>query len=238
MRAPVELGHDTPTKVRATRPNTWDHILLGHAPPRSSPRCRPSRSASYDDLAPRSPTAPPTTHGLYAWWQDAGALPGISGTPHPTDPDFELLYVGTAPKDDGSKSNLRKRLGNRHRAAIGSFTFRLDLTAFLWQAQSWQAGSTDRPKLLDANLAALADWQREHLHVQWVECPQPWDAEMAVVHAMRPPLNREHNQGHTFYNAVGAARDALRASARLDPLWKIGAQRAIRRWRHPCGPGS
>src|SRR3954465_3479858 len=64
---------------------------------------------TYTDLAARSPTAPPKAHGLYAWWQTAAALPDVPGTPHPTDPAFELLYVGTAPKDAVSKSHLRKR---------------------------------------------------------------------------------------------------------------------------------
>ncbi len=173
---------------------------------------------SYDDLAAGSLIAPRKTHGLYAWWQATGALPGVPGTPHPTDITVELLYVGTAPKDATSKSNLRKRLGNHHRAAIGSSTFRLDLTAFLWQAKGWQPGWTDRPKLSDADLAALAIWQRHHLQVQWIECPRPWAFEAAVVNAMRPPLNCEHNADHAFYGAVGDARDALRAAARRNPL--------------------
>jgi hypothetical protein len=70
----------------------------------------------YDDLAAGSRSTPPTTHGLYAWWQTAGAVPGIAGTPHPSDPSIELLYVGTAPKDATSNSNLRQRLANHHRA--------------------------------------------------------------------------------------------------------------------------
>jgi GIY-YIG catalytic domain-containing protein len=172
----------------------------------------------YDDLAARSATAPPPTHGLYAWWQSAGALPGVHGTPHPRDSGFELLYVGTAPKDAASRSNLRKRLGNHHRASIGSSTFRLDLTAFLWQVQGWRPGWTDRPKLPDDDIAALAEWQRKHLHVQWVEVSKPWDAEKAVVHAMHPPLNRDHNQHHPAYASVGDARDGLRRAARRNPL--------------------
>jgi len=168
----------------------------------------------YDDLAARSPAAPPRTHGLYAWWQVSGALPGVPGVPHPTEP-LELLYVGTAPRDAKSKSHLRKRLSNHHRAAIGSSTFRLDLTAFLWEREGWQPCWTDRPKLPDSDITALADWQRRYLHVRWVECAAPWDLERDVVHAMRPPLNRDHNQRHPFYEAVGNARDVLRDAARL-----------------------
>lgn len=172
----------------------------------------------YDDLAARSHTAPPATHGLYAWWQSVGALPGVPGTPHPNDPSVELLYVGTAPNGLSSKSHLRKRLGNHHRAAIGSSTFRLDLTAFLWQEQHWQPGWTDRPKLTDNDIAALASWQQRHLRVQWLLHARPWDVEAEVVRAMQPPLNREHNADHPFYAAVGEARAALRAAAGNNPL--------------------
>lgn len=61
---------------------------------------------------------------------------------------------------------------------------------------------------------ALSVWQRDHLHVQWVEVPEPWRVEAAVIAAMRPPLNRDHNSLHPFYDDVGVARDRLRAAAR------------------------
>ena len=172
---------------------------------------------SYTDLGARSPTAPPKAPGLYAWWQTPAALPGVPGTPHPTDPAFELLYFGTAPKDAMSKSNLRKRLGNHHRSAIGSSTFRLDLAAFLWKSEGWQPCWTDRPKLPAPDLTELGVWQSAHLQVQWVECAQPWKMEKTVVHAMRPPLNRDHNEHHPAYPAVGDARDSIRAAARSRP---------------------
>ncbi|HEY4280380.1 MAG TPA: hypothetical protein VGM91_19315 [Conexibacter sp.] len=101
---------------------------------------------SYDDLAARSMTAPPLTHGLYAWWQTAGALPGVPGTPHPSNPAFEILYVGTAPSNATSRRDLQQRLRDHHGAAIGSSTFRLDLTAFLCRSQGWQPGWTTRPQ--------------------------------------------------------------------------------------------
>lgn len=171
---------------------------------------------SYDELAPRSSTAPPTKQGFYAWWQTPGALPGVPGTAHPSA-KLELLYVGIAPKDAGSRSNLRQRLANHHRAAIGSSTFRLDLTAFLWEAYGWQPCWTDRPKLSDENLAELAEWQRQHLFVQWLRVSDPWLFEPHVVSAMQPPLNRDHNAAHPFYREVGRARDRLRATARTLP---------------------
>lgn len=170
---------------------------------------------TYDDLAPRSPTAPPNAPGFYAWWQTPGALPGVPGSPHPSAP-LELLYVGIAPRDARSQSNLRKRLSNHHRAAIGSSTFRFDLAAFLWEGSGWSPAWTDRPVLPAASLAELGDWQRDHLRVQWTECERPWLAEAGVVREMGPPLNRDHNLDHPFHSQVGEARDRLRSAARAN----------------------
>lgn len=171
---------------------------------------------TYDDLASRSLTPPPKVPGFYAWWQTPGALPRVPATPHPTTP-LELLYVGIAPQDATSASSLRKRLANHHRSAIGSSTFRLDLTAFLWERRGWVPYWTDRPKLSDEDVEELATWQRTHLFVQWLELSQPWRAEADVVSAMRPPLNREHNSSHPFYAEVGCARECLRRAARSRP---------------------
>ena len=88
---------------------------------------------------------------------------------------------------------------------------------FLWEREGWQPCWTDRPKLPESDITALADWQRRHLHVRWVECAAPWGLERDVVHAMRPPLNRDHNQCHPFSRAVGKAREVLRDTARLRP---------------------
>jgi hypothetical protein len=169
---------------------------------------------TYDDLAPRSPTAPPSVPGFYAWWQIPGALPGVPGTPHPLA-RLELLYVGVAPRDAESRSHLRRRLGNHHRAPVGSSTFRLDLAAFLWEPMAWTPFWTDRPTLPEEQLAQLRTWQREQLHVQWIETTEPWRLECEVIRAMAPPLNRDHNADHPFYAEVGRARERFRGAARM-----------------------
>lgn len=171
---------------------------------------------AYDSLASRSPDQPPRAHGMYAWWQTPGALPGVPGTPHP-NADLELLYVGTAPVGPDSKSHLRQRLGNHHHAAIGSSTFRLALTAFLWESQGWFPSwefARGKPVLSAHELGTLADWQRQHLSVQWTEMVKPWAIENEVIELMRPPLNWEHNQQHPFWLTLDAKRAALRHAAR------------------------
>jgi hypothetical protein len=165
----------------------------------------------YDDLAARSVTQPPSAPGMYAWWQRPGALPGVPGVPHPSEP-IELLYVGIAPNSASSSRNLRKRLSEHHHAAIGSSTFRRSLAAFLWEAEGWTPYFTDRPYLSPDDLAALASWQRANTFVQWVEVDQPWAHESDVILAMAPPLNQDHNHSHPFHGQVSAARGRLKAA--------------------------
>jgi GIY-YIG catalytic domain len=80
----------------------------------------------------------PRGAGVYAWWQDPGALPGVSAPVHPTA-DLELLYVGIAPRDASSRATLASRLRRQHIGGnIGSSTFRFGLAALLWERQGWQ----------------------------------------------------------------------------------------------------
>jgi hypothetical protein len=133
--------------------------------------------------------------------------------PHPIEP-YRLLYVGVAPNAARSSSNLLKRLRQHTAANIGSSTFRLGLTALLFEREGWTPFFTDRPTLNDADRAALGCWQHEHLRVQWCEVEKPWTSEAAVIAAMEPPMNRSHNERHPFYTSMGVARNALRRSAR------------------------
>ncbi len=168
---------------------------------------------AFDDLAVGASGLPPEEHGFYAWWQTPDALPSVAATPHPTA-DLELLYVGIAPRESGSASNLRKRLAKHHRGTIGSSTLRLSLTGFLWRREGWLPTYASRAQLSKSELLALQEWQRKHLFVQWVEAASPWLIEPAVIALVRPPLNRAHNEAHPEYTRVGLARDAVRDEAR------------------------
>lgn len=64
---------------------------------------------------------------------------------------------------------------------------------------------------------ALSAWQALNLRAQWVEVGEPWHVERDVIALLRPPLNRQHNQSHSFYAEVGRARDAYRTAARANP---------------------
>lgn len=47
----------------------------------------------------------PDRNGVYAWWTDMQAIPGVPPQPHPREETRELFYVGIAPRD--ARSSLQ-----------------------------------------------------------------------------------------------------------------------------------
>jgi hypothetical protein len=162
----------------------------------------------------RNGDALPEAPGLYAWWMSPGAISGVNGPPHPTE-EFELLYVGIAPKDAQSKATLRSRIRTQHLGGnIGSSTFRQSLAALLFEDRGWSTRwSGSRPQLVPEHNRALSDWQREHLRLAWVERPSPWTVEGQVIALMQPPLNLAGNTSHPLYRRLKALRAKLRKRA-------------------------
>jgi hypothetical protein len=153
-----------------------------------------------------------TAHGIYAWWLvDSDALPSVPTTAHPVD-RCGLIYVGIGPGRAGSKRALRVRFRD-HGKDAGRSTLRHTLASLLYEREGWRLRWTDRPLLDDADNDALTAWMETNLRVQWVRLPEPWDMEAEIVHRMRPPLNRSHNQTHPFYKEVGEARKRFRTAA-------------------------
>jgi len=151
-------------------------------------------------------------HGIYAWWLAiANALPEVPATPHPSE-QVGLLYVGIGPASARSKRTLRARFRD-HTNDTGRSTFRRVLASLLYEQEGWRPYWTDRPLLTKVDNDALTNWQVANLCVQWFRTPEPWTVEAAVIRAMRPPLNRTHNQAHPFYERVGAARQRFREAA-------------------------
>jgi hypothetical protein len=151
-------------------------------------------------------------HGIYAWWLvNTDALPDVPTTPHPSEP-LGLLYVGVGPASARSTRTLRARFRD-HTRDTGRSTLRRTLASLLYEREGWRPYWTDRPLLTDVDNDALTTWQAANLRVQWFRMPDPWTVEAGVIRAMRPPLNRAHNQAHPFYEQVGAARKRFREAA-------------------------
>lgn len=152
-------------------------------------------------------------HGIYAWWLiNSEALPGVPATPHPSE-NAGLLYVGVGPGSASSKRKLRARFLD-HMGDTGRSTLRRVLASLLYEREGWRPYWTDRPLLSDGDNDALTTWLTENLRVQWVQVAEPWAIEADVIRLMRPPLNRKHNQTHTFYAKTGEARSRFREAAK------------------------
>jgi hypothetical protein len=156
---------------------------------------------------PVTPTLP-SSPGLYAWWGAPGALPGITGPAHPTEPRWELLYVGKA-------SSLHKRVVQNHLLGpSGSSTLRRALAGLLIPTEHWLTRWTStRVVLVASDEVRLTAWMRTHLAVTVVVHDAPGTVEDAVIEELAPPLNVAGNTAHPAYPVVRAARAAWHCSA-------------------------
>lgn len=171
-------------------------------------RSAPQRSVEEArSLAPAEP-------GFYSCWAEPTSLPTeVPRDPHP-ETGRALLYVGIAPASATSQGNLARCLRIHTKGAIGSSTLRRGLAALLYEDFGWRPiWASTRPGLENRDLAALSEWQSENLAVQWCVCKEPWVIEPAVIAAMKPPINLDHNRGHDFYETMSTRRSAFRRIA-------------------------
>ena len=156
----------------------------------------------------------PAEPGFYSWWAEPTSLPAeVPQDLHP-ETGRALLYVGIAPASAISKGNLARRLRIHTKGAIGSSTLRRGLAALLYEDCGWRPiWASTRPGLENRDLAALSKWQSENLAVQWCVCEETWVIEPAVIAAMKPPMNLDHNRGHDFYGTMSRRRRAFRRAA-------------------------
>lgn len=164
-------------------------------------RTGPAPASEAQARIPRGP-------GLYAWWAPPGSLPGITGPAHPSVSDLELLYVGIA-------TDLRQRVIGKHlRRGTGGSTLRRSLAALLADTEHLRTRWTStRVVLVSDDEQRLTAWMRDTLQLTWCEHPHPRQAEPAVIAALRPPLNLDHNANNASYALVKTARAAWLASA-------------------------
>lgn len=147
------------------------------------------------------------------WAEPRSLPPEVPQDLHP-ETGLALLDVGIAPASATSGGNLARRLRIHTNGAIGSSTLRRGLTALLYEDLGWRAiWASTRPGLESRDLAALSDWQAENLAVQWCVCEEPWSIEPAVIAAMGPSMNLDHNREHAFHATMSARRREFRRAA-------------------------
>jgi hypothetical protein len=150
----------------------------------------------------------PEKHGVYAWYfKTVGNLFGKDDEVH-----FEikncfvycentLLYVGIAPRNDKSKSNLRERIINFHyNGNCESSTLRFSIASLLSKRNNWilkmnknrkrfLINDTDGRK--DENW--LSQWMGENAFVSFWDIEHPWEIESVIFEHFVLPLNIKKN---------------------------------------------
>jgi hypothetical protein len=144
----------------------------------------------------------PASPGAYALWCDAAAFAAL-GAALPLDASGHeregrrLLYVGIAPRRPVGDAplgsgNLKKRLSAHLHGPVRYSTLRRSLASVLQERLGLVLARNCAGKLLMAGdcETTLSAWIAASLSVSWVETPEPWLAEEAILsgpHA--PPLN-------------------------------------------------
>ncbi|MDM7990725.1 GIY-YIG nuclease family protein [Arthrobacter sp. zg-Y877] len=177
-----------------------------------------TRAASALLAAPLVPSSgvftkvlPPRAHGIYAWWMNQGAVPGLSGLTHPVDPSLELLYIGIASR---TSSSLYARLSTHLTKTSRRSTLRLSLASVLAARQGWTASFVSgRPALNPGFENDLTQFIHNSLSLSWIQHSAPRDVEEQMIQRLQPPLNLDGNSAHPAYTYVKTARAAFRATA-------------------------
>jgi hypothetical protein len=158
---------------------------------------------------------PPSASGIYAWYFSASPGEVPVETCHEFAQQF-LMYVGIAPGRPHSRSNLRTRLRQHCRGNLKSSTLRRTIAALLESGEPTRTNfveSTARGNAADLDQRVSA-WMDAHAKVCWVEAELPWLLEPALVTALAPPLNLDHNAQSAFRDRLKELRGNLERTLR------------------------
>lgn len=145
--------------------------------------------------------------GIYAWW---------GSVPFPADfPEFDPagpVYVGIAVRE-----TLGQRTADFHLSRTRGSSLRRSMAALLAdQLDLWPELLPSRRHfgLTNAGELRLTAWMRDHLHVTWVEHPEPGPLERALIAELTPPLNDTHAPKSSAYRApMRRLRSAMRTAS-------------------------
>ncbi len=170
-------------------------------------------------LHPRRLTRPsdanksPREKGIYGWYFAPGTLP-VPEAQYETTDDYELLYVGIAPKDAVSKSLLRPRLVRHATGDASRSTLRLTLGVLLADElgltlgihqtrRNWGPDGEDR----------LTRWMNEQARIAWAVDPAPWVVERELLINATLALNID-GRTDSFAKQLKDRRNEARRAAR------------------------
>jgi hypothetical protein len=115
---------------------------------------------------------------------------------------------------------LRTRIRYHFRGNAYGSTLRLTLGSLLAEELAIElrlVGSGTR-LTFSSGEAQLSDWMRRHARVCWIEHPEPWILEHALITELALPLNLDQNAHSPFRKTLSAIRGAQRSRARSLPV--------------------
>ena len=180
----------------------------------------PNELCSRSDVLSRRSSVP-AKNGLYAWY--------FSDVPKtvPTEGCLmvdgkKLLYIGVAPERAGkssSRQSLMRHIQHHYKGDAERSPLRRTLGVLLEKESKFplrRVGSGKRITLTRAGERYLDEWMERNAFVAWMECPEPWVLERALLSKIPCPLNFKGNDHHPFAPVLKRMRrDALRRAREL-----------------------
>ena len=169
-----------------------------------------------------SPSPVPRSAGVYAWYFRE-APEGVPLLGCRTFEGLTLLYVGISPKAPPrngrlpSTQTLYDRIRYHYTGNAASSTLRLTLGCLLPHVELRRVGSGKRFHFA-TDERKVSEWMARNAFVTWLETPEPWMVEEAIISAVSLPLNLDQNRNHPFHATLSALRKDARQRARELPI--------------------
>lgn len=166
------------------------------------------------------PSLIPAARGVYAWFFQE-VPPGVPVEGCLTRGGATLLYVGISPKNERSRSTLRKRIVYHYRGNAEGSTLRLTLGTLLAPLSDYplrRVGSGKRFTFTHLGEQWLDRWLADNARVCWLEHEAPWALERQLLERYNLPLNIQDNAHHPYAAALSAVRKAARREALNTPI--------------------
>jgi hypothetical protein len=139
-----------------------------------------------------------------------------------------LLYVGIAPRNQGSSQNLRRRISYHYRGNAEGSTLRRTLGILLTERSEFplrRVGGGQRMTFTHLGEQWLDKWMEENAFVCWFEYPSPWNIEASIFKVLPLPLNIRDNGHHPFSGELNRLRKEAISMARQQPIAREENQR-------------
>jgi len=184
---------------------------------------KPEKLWTREEVASR-PSPVPNTAGVYAWY--FGRIPdAIDVSRCHIHDGMPMLYAGIAPKrpyadSRRSKTTLHQRVRSHYTGNAEGSTLRLTLGCLLSTdlgIELRRVGSGKR-RTFSTGEQLLSRWMAANAFVCWIEDPEPWAPEEALIVRYDLPLNLDQNKRNAFHPELSAIRRAAKEHAARLPI--------------------